>query len=73
MVSIALTAAEECSLICYMQYEPLCATYGDTIRTFSNPCELDVYNCLNPQTRKLSTLSQISHKFFIYILSHSES
>jgi hypothetical protein len=63
MVSIPLTAAEECNPICNRIYIPTCATDGVINRTFGNPCELDYYNCENPEKRKLSSLSQISQQF----------
>uniref|UniRef100_V9GZ93 Lysozyme-Protease Inhibitor Protein n=1 Tax=Coptotermes formosanus TaxID=36987 RepID=V9GZ93_COPFO len=31
-----------------MIYAPICATDGVSQRTFSNPCDLKVYNCWNP-------------------------
>jgi hypothetical protein len=63
MVIIALTAAEECSPICPLIISPICASDGVITRTFSNACEMNLYNCLNPGRRKLSTLSQTSNQF----------
>ena len=62
MVSITLTAAEECNQICYDIYAPICGSDGVNMKTFPNQCEMAVYNCNYPQSRKLSTLSQISHQ-----------
>nr|2N17_A Chain A, Lysozyme-Protease Inhibitor Protein [Coptotermes formosanus] len=39
---------EDCQLFCPMIYAPICATDGVSQRTFSNPCDLKVYNCWNP-------------------------
>ncbi|GFG36324.1 hypothetical protein Cfor_00849 [Coptotermes formosanus] len=47
---IALTAAEECAIMCTMIYAPICATDGITTRTFSNACTMAVYNCQNTAT-----------------------
>jgi hypothetical protein len=43
-----------CSPICTMEYNPVCA--GDGVSqpvTFSNPCGLNYYNCVNPDKREL--------------------
>jgi hypothetical protein len=61
MVFAGLAAAEECPTICPLIYDPVCASDGVTTRTFSNACSLNVYNCQNPQNRKLLQLKFYSN------------
>ncbi|CAD7081987.1 unnamed protein product [Hermetia illucens] len=37
---------ERCPTICPLNYSPICARI-ESYRTFSNECELNVYNCQN--------------------------
>jgi hypothetical protein len=50
-------AAGACDKRCTKIYEPVCAGDDVTTKTFSNACILDLYNCENPENRKLQILS----------------
>jgi hypothetical protein len=58
---IGLTVGAICSSINYPAVVyPVCVTDGVTIKTFSNPCWIHIYNCMNPAKCKLSKAEKFS-------------
>lgn len=39
-------SAQECSLMCTREFNPVCGQFGDQFRIYGNPCELGVASCL---------------------------
>lgn len=44
---------DKCNIVCLAVYQPVCAINLQGIeQQFGNQCELDGYNCRNPNNRK---------------------
>ncbi|ORZ04207.1 hypothetical protein BCR41DRAFT_363034 [Lobosporangium transversale] len=52
MPSSVQTAPTKCPHSCITIYDPVCAksTLTGVMRTFGNPCELNKYNCMHPNS-----------------------
>jgi hypothetical protein len=57
MMMVLGLAAGACDIQCTKIYQPVCAGNDVTKTTFSNSCMLDLYNCENPDSRKLQVRS----------------
>jgi hypothetical protein len=66
MLLIALTAAEEFSMICTMIYAPKCATEGVNTKTFTSACTMVAFNCRNTETSKLQKMDLVSKTAYIF-------
>lgn len=48
LFAVASANVSECKTFCSYEYNPRCASSVDgTDKTYSNPCDLEYYNCLH--------------------------